>query len=86
MVATRPGAGAAPSWVIPGQVLLSSDPGQPGEYVVARIMRDDTGLCHAVLKNADGREISAFVDQIAYSIAEGMLTPVDPLASRIGAN
>lgn len=86
MVATLPGAGAAPTWLVPGQVLRSSDPSWVGEFTVARIVRDTNGLCHAVLHDASGREVSTFVDQIQYSIAEGMLTPIDHGASRITTN
>lgn len=86
MVATLPSAGAAPTWLVPGQVLRSSEPGWSGDFVVARIVRDESGFCHAVLNDAQGREISTFVDQIYYSIAEGMLTPVNPMASRFRLN
>lgn len=86
MVATLPGAGAAPTWLVPGQVLRSSDPGWIGEFTVARIVRDENGFCHAVLHDSSGREISTFVDQIQYSIAEGMLTPLDHEASRFRTN
>lgn len=86
MVATLPGAGAAPTWLVPGQVFRSSDPEWLGDFTVARIVRDASGFCHAVLHDHHGREISTFVDQIQYSIAEGMLTPVDHGASRITLN
>lgn len=86
MVATLPGAGSAPSWLVPGQVLRSTDPGWLGEFTVARIVRDAQGLCHAVLHDQSGREVSTFVTQIHVSIAEGLLTPVDHHASRISRN
>ena len=86
MVATLPGAGAAPTWLVPGQVLLSSDPSWMGEFTVARIVRDTNGFCHAVLYDHRGREVSTFVDQIQFSIAEGLLTPIDHAASRITIN
>lgn len=86
MVATIPGAGAAPTWLVPGQVLRSSDPAWFGEFTVARIVRDIHGLCHAVLHDDSGREVSTFVDQIHYSISEGMLTPMDHNASGIRMN
>ena len=86
MVATLPGAGAAPTWLVPGQVLRSSDPSWTGEFTVARIVRDTAGFCHAVLHDHSGREVSTFVDQIQFSIAEGMLTPIDHAASRISKN
>lgn len=86
MVATLPGAGSARSWLVPGQTLRSSDPTWLGDFTVARIVRDSMGLCHAVLNDTHGREISTFVEQIHFSIAEGMLTPVDREPSRISAN
>jgi len=86
MVATLPGAGAAPSWLVPGQILRSSDPGWLGEFTVKRIVRDVHGMCHAVLHDNTGREVSTFVDQIQFSIAEGLLTPVSHSDSRITAN
>lgn len=86
MVATMPSAGSARTWLVPGQVLRSADPGWLGDFTVARIVRDAMGFCHAVLNDEHGREISAFVDQVHLSIAEGMLTPVDHASSRIGAN
>lgn len=86
MVATLPSAGAAPAWLVPGQVLRSTDPSWLGEFTVARIVRDSHGLCHAVLHDGSGREVSTFVDQIQYSIAEGMLTPINHNASGIRVN
>lgn len=86
MVATLPGAGSAPTWLVPGQVLRSSDPGWMGDFTVARIVRDAHGFCHAVLHDGTGREISTYVDQIRYSIAEGMLTPVGQDGSRFSRN
>ncbi len=86
MVATFSSAGAAPTWLVPGQVLRSSEPGRIGDFTVSRIVRDEFGFCHAVLHDVQGREISTFVDQIHFSIAEGMLTPIDHDASRIRSN
>lgn len=86
MVATLPSAGSAPIWLVPGQVLRSSEPGWLGDFVVSRIVRDECGFCHAVLLDDAGREISTFVDQIHFSIIEGMLTPIDHAASRIRLN
>lgn len=86
MVATLPSAGSAPTWLVPGQILRSSEPGRSGDFTVSRIVRDAHGLCHAVLNDESGREISTFVDQIYFSIAVGMLTPIDHDASRISIN
>jgi hypothetical protein len=57
-----------------------------GDFTVSRIVRDTLGFCHAVLHDDSGREISTFVDQIHFSIAEGMLTPLNPEAPRIASN
>ncbi len=86
MVAMLPSAGPARTWLVPGQVLRSSDPACIGDFTVCRIVRDALGFCHAVLHDDSGREISTFVDQIHFSIAEGMLTPLNPEASRITFN
>ena len=86
MVATLPNAGSAHNWLVPGQILRSADPGWLGDFTVARIVRDSMGMCHAVLNDHAGREISTFVDQVHLSIAEGMLTPVNDATSRITTN
>lgn len=77
MVATLRSSGASPEWLIPGQRLRSNDPGHAGDLIVARIARDGMGLCHAVLRDTLGRETSTYVDQIQWSIATGVLTPLD---------
>ena len=86
MVATMPSAGPARTWLVPGQILRSSDPAWLGDFTVSRIVRDTLGFCHAVLHDESGREISTFVDQIHFSIAEGMLTPLNHDASGITFN
>lgn len=86
MITTIPNAGPARSWLVPGQTLRSTEPGRTGVFTVARIIRDSMGLCHAVLHDAKGQEISTFVEQIHFSIAEGMLTPVEATPSRISFN
>jgi hypothetical protein len=86
VVATLRSTGPARTWLVPGQILRSSDPAWMGDFTVSRIVRDTLGFCHAVLHDESGREISTFVDQIHYSIAEGMLTPLNHEASRITFN
>jgi hypothetical protein len=68
------------AWLRPGQRFRSAE-GEPGhmtnDLTVARVIRDDMGLCHAVLRDDTGREISTFADQIQFAIEVGMLTPLD---------
>lgn len=47
-----------------------------GEVTLARLDRDKLGLQHVVLRTDDGRELSAFIEQIEYAIAEGNLRPL----------
>jgi hypothetical protein len=47
------------------------------ELTVARLVRDRLGLMHVTLRTDDGREISAFVEQVEAAIAEGNLRPVE---------
>lgn len=47
------------------------------ELTVHRLVRDDLGLLHIVLRDDDGREISTFVEQIELAIELGALTPID---------
>lgn len=67
-------------WLRPGQRFRSSE-GTPedgeGDLTVARIVHDRMGFTHAVLRDASGREISTFADQIQFAIEVGMLSPLD---------
>lgn len=47
------------------------------ELTVARLVRDRLGLMHVTLRTDDGREISAFVEQVEAAIAEGNLRPAE---------
>lgn len=47
------------------------------DLTVHRLVRDDIGMLHVVLRDDDGREISTFVEQIELAISLGALTPVD---------
>jgi hypothetical protein len=73
----------ATSWLRPGQRFAQMDGPSLGEgdLTVARIVRDGMGLSHAVLRDATGREISTFADQIQFAIEIGMLTPVETVAA-----
>ena len=43
---------------------------------VARLVYDRLGFLHVTLRTDDGREISAFAEQIEVAIAEGHLSPI----------
>jgi len=43
---------------------------------VSRLVRDPLGLLHVVLRAPDGREISAYAEQVEAAVAEGHLAPV----------
>jgi hypothetical protein len=63
------------TFLTPGQRFQSVDP-QGGDLTVARLVTDRLGLLHVTLRADDGREISAFAEQVEYAIAEGQLSPV----------
>ena len=67
------------TFLAPGQKYWATDlmtsPGTQ-EVTVVRLVRDSLGLLHATLRTDDGREISAFAEQVEAAIAEGMLRPV----------
>jgi hypothetical protein len=54
---------------------LFSSGGSP-VLTVARLAQDRFGLRHVVLRNDDGREIRAFVEQVELAIKLGNLRPV----------
>jgi len=58
-----------------GQRFQSADH-RPADLTVARLVTDRLGLQHVTLRSTDGREISAFVEQVEEAIAEGQLTPL----------
>ncbi|HWV24586.1 MAG TPA: hypothetical protein VNZ58_10390 [Thermomicrobiales bacterium] len=47
------------------------------ELTVHRLVRDEIGLLHVVLRDDDGREISTFAEQIELTIELGALVPVN---------
>lgn len=47
------------------------------ELTVTRLVRNDVGLLHVVLRDQDNREISAFAEQIELAITLGNLQPLD---------
>lgn len=60
----------------PGQRYLAMDPTTPlasRELVVERLLRDALGLLHIVMLDLDGREISAFAEQVEAAIDAGLL-------------
>ena len=68
------------TYLSPGQRFLAADPmGTPGsqELTVVRLVRDVLGLLHVTLRTDDGREISAFAEQVEAAIAEGILQPLE---------
>lgn len=67
------------TFLSPGQRFQSSDilvDRDTAELVVSRLVRDPLGLLHVVLRTPDGREISAYAEQVEAAIAEGHLAPV----------
>lgn len=63
------------TYLSPGQRFQSADIDDP-ELTVARLVTDRLGLLHVTLRAADGREISAFAEQVEAAITEGQLTPL----------
>ena len=80
-MATSTTAPRSPStFLSPGQKFLADDLvsyGGSRMLTVARLTRDDSGLMHVVLRNDDGREISAFVEQVELAIELGYLWPAE---------
>ncbi len=67
------------SYLSPGQRFLADDLMSTfgsHELTVARLVRDHLGLLHVTLRTDDGREISAFAEQVEAAVAEGMLQPL----------
>lgn len=63
------------TYLSPGQRFLLTE-NSAGEYTVARLVTDRFGLLHVTLRADDGRELSAFAEQVEAAIAEGHLTPL----------
>ncbi len=71
------------TYLSPGQRFQSTDV-LTSELTVARLVTDRLGLLHVTLRAEDGREISAFAEQVEAAIMEGQLTPV-PVPARMVA-
>lgn len=63
------------TYLSPGQRFRSEDR-LVSDLTVARLVRDRLGLMHVTLRSDDGRELSAFVEQVEAAIAGGHLTPI----------
>jgi len=67
------------TFLSPGQRFVASDlitSRGTGELTVARLVHDRYGFLHVTLRADDGREISAFAEQVEIAIAEGHLSPI----------
>jgi len=67
------------TFLSPGQKFIAADlisSFGSNEVTVARLVRDGLGLLHVTLRTDDGREISAFAEQVEAAIAVGNLRPV----------
>jgi hypothetical protein len=68
------------TYLSPGQKFIADDifsTTGSRDVTVARLVRDDLGMLHVVLRDEDNREISAFVEQIELAIELGNLQPVE---------
>ncbi|MDQ3654974.1 MAG: hypothetical protein M3457_07840 [Chloroflexota bacterium] len=72
------------TYLSPGQRFQSTDI-LTSELTVARLVIDRLGMLHVTLRAEDGREISAFAEQVEAAITEGQLTPV-PASARMVAS
>jgi hypothetical protein len=75
MVAAAPARPGFSTILTPGQRFQSVDP-LGGDLTVARLVTDRLGLLHVTLRADDGREISAFAEQVECAIEEGQLSPI----------
>lgn len=76
MVTTIPKSTGLTTFLLPGQRFRSLDlfaARDDSELIVSRLVRDTLGLQHVVLRDQDGREISAYTEQVEAAIAEGHL-------------
>ena len=78
MVASIQGDVTVKTFLTPGQKFESAEYSDLGNepLTVARLVRDRFGLMHVTMRTGSGREISAFVEQVEYAVAEGHLVPV----------
>jgi hypothetical protein len=68
------------TFLSPGQKFVADDifsTTGSRDVTVARLVRDDLGMLHVVLRDEDNREISAFVEQIELAVQLGNLQPVE---------
>lgn len=63
------------TYLTPGQRFHSAD-GLLHDLTVSRLVTDRMGMLHVTLRADDGREISAFAEQVEVAIAEGQLMPL----------
>ena len=75
MVAAAPARPGFRTFLTPGQRFQSVDR-LSADLTVARLVTDQLGLLHVTLRSDDGREISAFAEQVECAIAEGQLSPI----------
>lgn len=69
-----------------GQQFYAVDIGAPGEtelLTVTRISRDRFGLAHVTFTRPDGREISAFAEQVEAAIAEKLIQAIEEMAGLV---
>lgn len=67
------------TFLSPGQRFLATDlvtERGTGEVTVDRLVYDRYGFLHVTLRTDDGREISAYAEQIELAIEEGDLSPI----------
>lgn len=80
MTTTIPKSGKAKTFLLPGQRFRSLDlfaTRDDRELVVSRLVHDTLGLQHVVLRDQNGREISAYAEQVEAAITEGHLALVE---------
>ncbi len=81
---TQPKRFSFTTYLSPGQRFHSVDV-LTSELTVARLVTDKFGMLHVTLRSEDGREISAFAEQVEDAIREGHLTPA-PMTALLTAS
>lgn len=64
----------------PGRRYRATDPGSPlatSELIVDRLVRDEMGMLHVVLRDLESREISLFAEQFEAAVASGFLDTME---------
>ena len=64
----------------PGTRYRATEFGSPlatSELVVDRLIRDEMGMLHVVLRDLESREISLFAEQFEAAVASGFLATID---------